>query len=137
MGAGGARGTYVAKMWTVILGELVVKNLGAIGSCGESRVFRRMLKAGLASLVDIGMVGRRGRRTTRALKSSTRKSIHGWSVPDWDDVTFAGLGFLSRMTRSFGTVSTALGVTVGTGSTRGAVPLVCRRMGTWILFWVL
>lgn len=35
-----------------------------------------------------------------ALKSSTRKSIHGWSVPDWDDVTFAGLGFLSRMTRS-------------------------------------
>ena len=42
-------------MWTVILGELVAKSLGAIGCCGVNLVFRRMLKAGLANLVDIGM----------------------------------------------------------------------------------
>ena len=90
-----ARGTYVAKMWTVILGELVLKNLAVIGSCGGSRVVLRMLKACLANLVDIGVVGTGGRRATRALWSSTRKSNHGWTVPDQDDVTFAELGFLS------------------------------------------
>jgi hypothetical protein len=68
-----ARGTYVAKMWTVILGELVVKNLGAIGSCGGSRVVLRMLKADLASLVDIGVVGRRGRTDDAGFKVVDKK----------------------------------------------------------------
>ena len=51
-------------MWTVILGELVVKSLGAIGCCDVNLVFRRMLKAGLANLVDIemGVEGWDGRR---------------------------------------------------------------------------
>jgi hypothetical protein len=55
LGGGSARGTYVSMIWTVILGELVVKSLGAIGCCGANLVLRRMLKAGLANLVDIGM----------------------------------------------------------------------------------
>lgn len=45
--------THVARMWTVILGELVVNCLDASGRV-ENGEARRVLNAGCSSLNDIG-----------------------------------------------------------------------------------
>lgn len=50
---GGVVATYVSRMWTVILGELVVNCLVEIGS-GEIDDARKVRKAGRSSLEDIG-----------------------------------------------------------------------------------
>lgn len=45
--------THVARMWTVILGEVVVNCLDGIGKAEKGEA-RRVLKAGRRSLDDIG-----------------------------------------------------------------------------------